>query len=96
MLFLGVLKRAKIDYSNLDPLGMNQWAWILHLVDITFQINAFYLLIRLVTDISLVHSSLVIIQYIIVYIAVHILLILTLITEKKYLNFAAVLSNLQK
>ena len=86
MLFLGFLKRIKIDYSNLDPLGMTQWAWVLHLIDITFQINAFYLLIRLVTDISLIHSSIVIIQYCFTYTAVHILLILILIIGKRFLN----------
>ena len=96
MLFLGLLKRVKIDYSNLDPLGMTQWAWILHLVDITFQINAFYLLIRLVTDISLPHSSIVIFQYSMCYLVVLILLTLTSIIVRKYPNSKVDLLNLQR
>lgn len=62
MLALGFLKRFKMDYSNLDPLGISKWAWLINFIDIALQINAFYLLIRLVADIPLTNSAVVVIQ----------------------------------
>lgn len=62
MLVIGFLKRVKIDYSNMDPLAMTKWAWVIKLTDYVLQANAFYLLIRLVADIPLIHSFAIVMQ----------------------------------
>lgn len=62
MLLLGFIKRIKIDYSNIDPLNINKLTWIFNVADITLQINVFYLLIRLVADIPLAHSTIIVMQ----------------------------------
>lgn len=86
MLILGFLKRLKMDMNNIDPLGTSKWALFFNLVDKTMQANAFYLLIRLVADIPLSHSSVVILQYVFNYTVAFTPPTLTLKAVKRFLN----------